>query len=120
MRFKSLGLSWGTNVATKKANPTKSVTRVRVRRIAPKKATDQFQLRLPDAMGDKLAEAATANGRSLSDEVIHRLTRSLERDEIQKKLSDHLKVQGDRLAKVEEEIAALVEQLRLPLMPKGR
>jgi hypothetical protein len=37
-----------------------------------------------------------------------------------KKLSDHLKTRGDRLAKVEEEIAALVEQLRLPLVPKAR
>ena len=39
---------------------------------------------------------------------------------MQKKLSDHLKAQGDRLAKVEEEIAALVEKLRYPSMPKAR
>jgi hypothetical protein len=32
---------------------------------------------------------------------------------MQKKLSQHLKIQGDRLAKVEEEIADLVQQLRL-------
>jgi hypothetical protein len=30
-----------------------------------------------------------------------------------KRLSQHLKTQGDRIAKVEEEIASLVEQLRL-------
>jgi hypothetical protein len=70
-------------------------------------------------MREKLAEAATANGRSLNGEIIHRLTESLERDET-KKLSDHLRTQGDRLAKVEEGIAALVEQLRLPLVPKAR
>jgi hypothetical protein len=70
-------------------------------------------------MQDKLAEAATANGRSLNGEIVRRLTESLERDET-KKLSDHLRTQGDRLAKVEGEIAALVEQLRLPLMPKVR
>ncbi len=75
--------------------------------------SDQFQFRLPDGMRDQLSEAATANGRSLNDEIIHRLTQSLERDGMQKKLSQHLKIQGDRLAKVEEEIADLVQQLRL-------
>jgi len=112
-------------MAKKKVSLAKSVQRVRGRRLESKKATgvertlDQFQFHLPDLMRDKLAEAATANGRSLNDEIIHRLTHSLERDEM-KKLSDHLKTRGDRLAKVEEEIAALVEQLRLPLVPKAR
>jgi hypothetical protein len=64
-------------------------------------------------MRDRLAEAATANGRSLNGEIIHRLTQSLERDGLQKKLSQHLKIRADRLAKVEEDIAALVQQLRL-------
>ena len=61
-------------------------------------------------MRDKLVKAA--NGRSLNDEIIQQLTQSLERDEMQK-LSDRLKAQGDRLAKFEDEIAAMVEQLRL-------
>jgi hypothetical protein len=106
-------------VAKKKANPAKSVTRVTARRLEPKIAagtgstSDRFQLRLPDGMRDQLAEAATANGRALNGEIIHRLTQSLERDARQKKLSQHLKMQGDRVAKVEEEIAALVQQLRL-------
>ena len=106
-------------MAKKKANPAKSVARVTARRLQPKMATgtsstsDRFQLRLPDGMRDQLAEAATASGRSLNGEIIHRLTQSLERDERQKKLSQHLKIQGDRVAKVEEEIAALVQQLRL-------
>jgi len=63
-------------------------------------------------MRDKLAAAALANGRSLNDEIIHRLALSLERDETQQ-LSDRLKAQGDRLAKFEGDIAAIVEQLRL-------
>jgi len=64
-------------------------------------------------MRDQLAEAATANAHSLNDEIIQRLTQSLERDGRQQKLSQHLKIQGNRLAEVEEEIAALVQQLRL-------
>ena len=63
-------------------------------------------------MRDKLAEVAMANLRSLNDEIIHRLAQSLERDEVQK-LSDRLKAQGDRLAKFEGDIAAIVAQLRL-------
>ena len=102
-------------MAKKQANPPKSVARV-VRR--PRKETGtgstsgQFQLRLPDGMRDKLAEAAMANLRSLSDEIIHRLAQSLERDQMQK-LSDRLKAQGDRLVKFEGDIAAIVAQLRL-------
>jgi predicted HicB family RNase H-like nuclease len=110
---------WGTNVAKKKTYPAKSVTRVTARRLEPKMAagtgntSDRFQLRLPDGMRDHLSEAATANGRSLNGEIIHRLVQSLERDGRQEKLSQHLKIQGNRLAEVEEEIAALVQQLRL-------
>ena len=63
-------------------------------------------------MRDKLVEAATANGRSINEEIIDRLTQSLERDEMQR-LSDRLKAQGDRLATFEGEIASMVEQLRL-------
>jgi hypothetical protein len=105
-------------VAKKKANSPKSITRVTHRvpnlkeRTGAVGTSDQFRLRLPQGMRDKLAEAAKTNGHSLNSEIIHRLTRSLEREEVQKKLSNHLKIQGDRLAKVEGEIAALVEQLR--------
>jgi hypothetical protein len=96
----------------KQGTPSKSVPRTR-----KKKATatggplDQFQPFLPQEMRDKLVEAALANGRSFNDEIIHRLTQSLERDERQK-LSDRLKTQSDGLAKFEGEIASIVEQLR--------
>ena len=102
-------------MAKKKIAPPKSVTRV-VRR--PRKetgtggASGEMQLRLQDGMRDKLAEAATANLRSLNEEIIHRLAQSLEREEMQK-LSDRLKAQGDRLAKFEGDIATIVAQLRL-------
>jgi hypothetical protein len=59
------------------------------------------------ARGDARQTRRSGDG----DEIIHRLTQSLERDEKQK-LSDRLKAQGDRLAKFEGEIAAIVEQLK--------
>jgi Arc-like DNA binding domain len=103
----------------KKTTPTKSVTSKATRPIELKKATgtgrtlDQFRLRLPNEMREKLVEAAMANGRSLNDEIIYRLMQTVEREETRKKLSDSLKSRGDRLANVEIEIATLVEQLRL-------
>jgi hypothetical protein len=102
-----------TSVAKKKATLPKSATPAapRIKKAtATGRTADRLQLRLPEGMRDKLVEAA--NGRSLNDEIIHRLTQSLERDEMQK-LSDRLKAQGDRLAKFEGEIASMVEQLRL-------
>jgi hypothetical protein len=103
----------------KKATPPKSVTTKTPRPLELKKATgtgrtlDQFRLRLPDEMREKLAEAAMSNGRSLNDEIIYRLMQTLEREGTRKKLSDSLKAHGDRLANVEKEIATLVQQLRL-------
>jgi len=73
--------------------------------------SDRVQLRLLEATRNKLLEAATANGRTLNEEIVDRLTQSLERDEIQK-LSDRLKAQGDRLATFEGELASIVERLR--------
>jgi hypothetical protein len=97
-------------VVKKKATPSKSVPHARKKKATGTGATsDQFQLSLPGETRDKLAEAATANGRSFNDEIIHRLTQSLERDE-KPKLSDRLK--DDGLAKFEGEIAAIVEQLK--------
>jgi plasmid stability protein len=99
-------------VVKKKADPSKSVTPVRKKKtIGTGGTSDQFKLCLPEGTREKLAEAAMANGRSFNDEIIHRLTQSLDLDE-RPKLSDRLQAQGDRLAKFEGEIAALVEQLR--------
>ena len=75
------------------------------------KASDRLQFRLPEGMRDKLVEAAAANGRTLNEEVIDRLTQSLERDAV-KRLSNRLKAQGDRLATFEGELAGIVERLR--------
>jgi hypothetical protein len=80
--------------------------------VAPAKASDRLQLRLPEGMRDRLVEAATANGRAIGDEIIDRLAQSLERDEMQR-LSDRLKAQSERLASFEGELASMVEKLRL-------
>jgi hypothetical protein len=100
-------------MARKPTSPETAEVAPRTKKVtAPSKTSDRLQLRLPEGMRDKLAQAATANGRSIGDEIIDRLAQSVERDEMQK-LSDRLKAQSDRLASVEGEIASMVEQLRL-------
>ena len=79
---------------------------------APGRTSDRVQLRLPEGMRDKLAEAATGNGRTISEEIIDRLAQALAHDEMQR-LSERLKAQSDRLANFEGEIASMVERLRL-------
>lgn len=39
---------------------------------------DQFMLRLPDGMRDKIRTAAESSGRSMNAEIVHRLERSFE------------------------------------------
>lgn len=101
-------------MARKKADTPESVPPAapRIKKAAVTgKTSDRLQFRLPEGMRDKLVEAATANGRTLNEEIIDRLTQSLERDKIQQ-LSNRLKAQGDRLATFEGELASIVERLR--------
>jgi hypothetical protein len=101
-------------VARKKADTPESATQAAPRiktAAATGKISDRLQFRLPEGMRDKLVEAAAANGRTLNEEIIDRLTQSLERDAVQK-LSNRLKAQGDRLATFEGELASIVERLR--------
>lgn len=45
----------------------------------PSRTADQFVLRLPDGMRDRIAEAAKANNRSMNAEIVARLSESLSR-----------------------------------------
>lgn len=42
----------------------------------PGRGSDQFPLRLPDGMRDRIREAAEANGRSMNAEIVARLEES--------------------------------------------
>lgn len=53
----------------------------------PSRGSEQFNLRLPDGMRDRLREAAEANGRSMNAEIIARLGLSFENEENMKRLS---------------------------------
>ncbi|KQZ50721.1 hypothetical protein ASD54_10960 [Rhizobium sp. Root149] len=44
----------------------------------PSAKQDQFNLRLPDGMRERIAEAAKKSGRSMNAEIVHRLANSLE------------------------------------------
>lgn len=57
---------------------------------------DQYMVRFPEGLRDRLAKTAAANGRSMNTEIIAALQNHLER--------------GDRLAEVENQIAELKRQ----------
>ncbi|MFY9293362.1 MAG: Arc family DNA-binding protein [Methylorubrum rhodinum] len=48
----------------------------------PSDAADRFQVRMPPGMRDRLKEWASANGRSMNSEIVDRINRSFEMDEI--------------------------------------
>lgn len=50
----------------------------------PSRGSDQFNLRLPEGMRDRLRDAAEANGRSMNAEIVERLLLSFSIDELNK------------------------------------
>lgn len=48
--------------------------------MSSRKSNEQFMLRLPDGMRDRIGEAADANGRSMTQEIVLALTAHLEGD----------------------------------------
>lgn len=48
--------------------------------VYPSRTADQFVIRLPDGMRDRLKEAAHANGRSMNSEIVSRLQSTLDSD----------------------------------------
>lgn len=46
----------------------------------PSRGSDQFIVRFPDGMRDRIAEAAKAGGRSMNSEIVLRLEKSLNAD----------------------------------------
>jgi len=73
--------------------PTPHEKRTKVGRGA-----DQFVVRLPEGMRDKIAAAAEARGRSMNSEIVDRLLKSMEQSDDVKELQ---RVIGDLLEKVE-------------------
>lgn len=49
---------------------------------APSDLMDKFMLRMPDGMRDRIAKAAKENGRSMNAEIVRRLERTFEIDEL--------------------------------------
>lgn len=47
----------------------------------PSRGSDQFNLRFPEGMRDRLKQAAAENGRSMNAEIIQRLQETLEMDD---------------------------------------
>ncbi len=50
----------------------------------PSRVADQFVVRFPDGMRDRIREAADANGRSMNAEIVARLQTSFHHDDLDK------------------------------------
>lgn len=66
---------------------------------------DKFIIRLPDGMRDQINEAAKANGRTMTAEIVTRLRMSFE--------TEGLSPAGQPALPLEEEVADLKSQLRV-------
>lgn len=52
------------------------------KKLFPSEQQDRFIVRLPDGMRDKIRSVAERNGRSMNAEIVARLQRSLDADEV--------------------------------------
>jgi predicted DNA-binding protein len=64
----------------------------------PGRGSDQFVIRFPEGMRDRLAKVAAANGRSMNAELVHRLETSMTESGI-------LKYAEAELQKIKAEVA---------------
>ncbi|MEY3774319.1 MAG: hypothetical protein RLZZ129_1099 [Verrucomicrobiota bacterium] len=72
----------------------------------PSEVADRFQVRMPDGLRDRIAEAAKASGRSMNSEIVHRLEGSFPS-------SDAKPIEGRRPTKAEVDAALrILEHLK--------
>ena len=91
----------------------------------------QFNVRMPADLKEKIEEAAKKNGRSMNAEIVYRLQRSLDEEQeehvdgfhtIQMTMADHRNYTpkiGDALRKIEDELRAVRETLKVVETHKG-
>lgn len=75
----------------------------------PSEAQDKFIIRLPDGMRDQLKEAAEANDRTMTAEVVYRLRESFDKEVARKEPEDASSLFSET---VEREFETLREQVR--------
>jgi len=91
----------------------------------------QFNVRMPADLKEKIEEAAKENGRSMNAEIVYRLQQSLDDPQeehvdgfhtIDMKVIDHRNYPpqiGDALRKIEDELRAVRETLKVVETHKG-
>lgn len=78
----------------------------------PGRGSDQFPLRLPDGMRDRIKAEAERNGRSMNAEIVARLEESfIERSEIQK-TADNIVSAGFGIVEMVRAFGTLLERLK--------
>ena len=70
----------------------------------PGRGSDQFVVRYPDGMREKIAQMAKLNGRSINAEIIARLEKSIAGDEVLEKLESSIAKLIEKVERLERSI----------------
>jgi hypothetical protein len=70
----------------------------------PGRGSDQFVLRMPDGMRDKIALAAKARGRSMNAELVDRLEKSMDDSDNLKDLENTVADLWERVERLEDKV----------------
>ena len=77
----------------------------------PGRGSDQFVLRMPDGMRDKIALAAKARGRSMNSELVDRLEKSMDDSDNVRDLENIVADLSDRIERLEGKVFEPEEQI---------
>lgn len=79
----------------------------------PGRGSDQFIIRFPEGMRDRIAMMATVNSRSMNAEIIDRLEKSMAEITVEaglKSFEDHLTQMSDRMEQVQEKLERILKE----------
>ena len=77
----------------------------------PSRTADQFVVRLPDGMRERIAEAAKASGRSMNAEIVARLQESFVKPSSAQEVTIMGKVLDQRMQDMDERLEVFIHQL---------
>lgn len=80
-------------------------------KLPPSRTADQFQLRLPDGMRERIADEAKKNGRSMNAEIVSRLEGSFFTEGDVGLSSEFIKRAAEAMERIEEKTLRLEAQL---------
>lgn len=85
----------------------------------PSRTAEQFVVRFPDGMRDRLKDAAAENGRSMNAEIVARLQNTFEAQSGDSALRLQVEENTAALRRLEALMEGLLQAVQLPKSPAG-